>query len=176
MSLVQERVGVGVDIRTQSTTAVANMTIQSILHILRERGLPPDHVVRKRETIESGLFAWLAEESLRTLSVEIYDARSRIALERWDLSFEYSTTPDPTFRAVNRERIAAHCSKLNKLPAGTAVRVVVQTAPGASVVDGWSPTEYYELQSSGHVDISSHGFGNIGAKLVYRGGSSRSGD
>ncbi|MBA5868336.1 MAG: hypothetical protein GDA67_16710 [Nitrospira sp. CR1.3] len=162
-------VGVVIDTLTKSVNFQVNMLLQLGLHLVKERGLSPTYIIKHRTTLEAGLFTWLTEQSMLGFSYEIYDPANQVALERFDIAFAYSNEPDSKVRPLDRQRISEVCRKLTTLPPGTEYRVIVQTAPGAAVVEGWEPTEYLPLGDSVDIEIGEHGYGNIGAKLIYRG-------
>lgn len=162
-------VGVVIDTFTKSVNFQVNMLMQLGLHLVKERGLSPRYIISQRATLEAGMFTWLTEQSLLGFSYEIYDPTNHVALERFDIDFVYSNEPDSSVRPLNRQKISDVCRKLTALPPGTEYRVIVQTAPGATDVEGWEPTEYLPLGESVDIEIGEHGYGNIGAKLIYRG-------
>jgi hypothetical protein len=170
-TLVKEKVGVSVNVMEKSVTFMVNTLFNLMLRILNARGLRPDHIIGNREIIENGFFTWLAEETLERLHLEIIAPDGTKALERWDISFEYSAVPDLTVRKPPVEELAEIQKKLRSLPRGTCYRIVVHTKPGASPVKGWYPTTLKPFTAKREETFARWGYGHIGGQLYYREGT-----
>ncbi len=169
-TLVSERVDITVNIREQSITATANWVFQLALRIVDRRGLRPDYLIAKRQIIENGLFAWLAEQTLEGLSIEIFAPDREEAIERFDFAFSYRAEADTTVRNPNMAQFDEFCRTLAQLPANAQYRILATTAPGACQVEGWYPGTFKPLRIERQETLSDHGFGLVGTTLVYRGG------
>jgi len=170
-AITKQRVEVSVNVMERSVTYMANTLFQLAFKIARERGLPPDYITANRDILERGFFTWLAEQTLQSLHFEIVSPDSRKALERWDVSFDYSADPDPDVRKPPIEELASVCKKLRSLPHGTYYRILVTTKPGASKVEGWYDTSFMPFTASRKEALPGWGYGNIGANLWYREGT-----
>ena len=169
-TLVSERVDVSVNVMERSVTATSNWVFQLLLRIASLRGLPADYLLDKRQIVETGLFAWLAEQTLEGFSVEIWNPDSDEAIERFDFEFNYRAEADTKVRNPNMAKLEEFCHTLRGLPSNAQYRILVSTAPGATQVEGWYPGEFKPLHVDHEEQLSDHGFGFVGTKLVYRGG------
>jgi len=170
-AITKQRVQVSVNVMTKSVTYMANTLFQLAFRIAKERGLSPDYITANRDMLERAFFTWLAEQSLQSLHVEIVSPDGSRALERWDVSFDYSADPDPEVRKPPVEELARVCKKLRSLPRGTYYRILVQTKPGASKVAGWQQTAFKPFTATREQALSGWGYGHVGAKLWYREGT-----
>ena len=170
-TLVSEKVDIGVNVLERSVTATANWVFQLALRVAKLRGLSPDSLIGKRQIIEDGLFTWLAEQTLEGISIEILDSKGEDAFERFDFEFTYRAEADLAVRNPNIAKLEEFCRTLRELPSGVEYRMVVSTASGATKVEGWYPYEFRPLHVDTEQLLSDHGFGNVGTKLIYRGGA-----
>ena len=170
-TMTKQRVEVSVNVMEKSVTYMANTLFLLAFRIVNARGLKPDFITKNRKTLEDGFFTWLAEQTLESVHVEIISLTGSKALERWDVSFDYSADPDNKVRKPPIEELADVCSNLRRLPRGTRYRIVVHTKPGASKVPGWYETTFKPFTQAREEELSGWGYGHIGAKLFYREGS-----
>lgn len=170
-TITKQRVEVAVNVMQKSVTYMANTLFQTVFRIARGRGLSPDYVTANRDVIERGFFTWLGEQTLESLHVEIIAQDGSKALERWDVTFDYSADPDQDVRKAPVEEVEGICQKLRALPQGTYYRLLVGTKPGASKVAGWQETTFKPFAATREEAFSGWGYGHIGAKLFYREGT-----
>jgi hypothetical protein len=169
--LTKQRVEVSVNVMEKSVTYMANTLFQMAFRVAKDRGLPAELIVRNRDSLERGFFTWLAEQSLLSLHFEIVAPDGSKALERWDVSFDYSADPDLEVRKPPVEEIGDVCRRLRALPPGTWYRLIVHTKPDASKVDGWTPTTFKPFTASREEALPGWGFGHIGGKAFCREGT-----
>jgi hypothetical protein len=156
----------------KSVTYMANTLLQMGYRIEHGRVPGSRYMSRTHQIILIGFTTWLAEEKLLDITFEIYDPQSDKAYEVGVVEMEYLA--DPNEENVVKppiEQLEALFTRLQKLPDGAQFRVVVNTAPGASEVEGWYPTTLKELMGGVKEDIDvgdSHGFGPIKGKTRYR--------
>jgi len=168
--LVSDKVEIDVNVMQRSVIATANWLFQVALKVANLRGLPPDYLINKREIIEKGIFVWLAEKKLESISIEVSDPQRGEAIERFDFHFTYRSDPDSAVREPNITRLEKFCHTLEALPPGAEYKVVVGTGDSATEVPGWYPYEFRPLNVTRQEQLSDHGFGHIGTTLIYRGG------
>lgn len=169
-NITGQQVEVSVNVMEKSVTYMANMLFQLAFKIAKERGLSPDYIVQRRDKLERGFFVWFAEQTLAELHIEVLAPDGLKALERWDMTFEYSSNPDMEVRKPPVEELADICKELRSLPPGAHYRIVVRLKPDASDVEGWHETEFKPFTAASEKAFSKWGYGNIGGKLMYRGG------
>ena len=116
--LLKQKVDVSVNVMEKSIIYMVNTLFNVMFRIINARGLRPDYITANREIIENGFFTWLAEQTLESLHLEIISPDGSRALERWDVSFDYSAEPNPEVRKPPVEEIAAIRNKLRSLPRG----------------------------------------------------------
>jgi hypothetical protein len=167
---VSQREAVTVNVAERSVTYIANTMFQVLFRIVAGRGLSPQHMSENRESLENGLFTWLAEQTLLRAFLEVFIASSDEAIERWDFDFTYTSDPRQGTRQPPVDEINRLCGTLRALPAGTQYRIVVQTAPGATRVPGWEPTNLRHLDETRSASVEAWGHGPLSASLTYRQG------
>jgi hypothetical protein len=170
-TVTKQRVEVSVNVMEKSVTYMANTVFQLGYRIAKGRGLSPEYITRSRDILERGFFTWLAEQTLLSLHFEIISPEGAKALERWDVSFAYSASPNLEVRKPPVDEVERVCAKLRSLPPGTYYRVLVTTKPGASKVEGWNDASFLPFTQAKEQDLSGWGYGHIGAKLMYREGT-----
>lgn len=167
---VVQTTDVAVNVTERSVTYIANTVFQMLFRIANGRGLSPRYITENREVIENGLFTWLAEQSLQRACLEVYLPRARHALEQWEFEFSYVSDSVAGAEQPPIAELAELCARLKALPRRARYRVVVQTAPGATEVPGWEPTNLRSVGGSQSHELQAWGYGNIFAKVTFRGG------
>jgi len=170
-TITKQRVGVTVNVMEKSVTYMSNSLFQLGFKITKERGLSPDYLVDNRDILERGFFTWLSEQSLLSLHVEIISPDGKKALERWDLKFDYSAEPDMRVQKPPVEEVKEVSRRLRTLPEGVTYRIVVETKPDASDIEGWYETDFFPFSQTNESSLPGWGFGNIFGKLLIREGS-----
>ena len=126
---------------------------------------------RLHEIIERGFRTWVSEQKLLFVRIQIYDPTSNQAYELVQVNLTYTTDPIEAVKPPPIEQLEALMKKLKKLPSDAKFGVIVQNAPGASEVPGWSPAAFKELMDGVSEEIvvgdEEHGFGHILGKIVY---------
>ena len=170
-TMTEQKVNVSVNLMEKSVTYMSNTLFQIKFKIAQGRGLSPDYLVQNREILENGFFAWLSEQTLLSVHFEVIAPDGSKALERWDLSFDYRADPDETVEKPPVQQIEEACRKLRSLPPGTNYRILVETKPEASEVQGWHETEFLPFAEKSNQEFSNWGYGHIFGKLWYREGT-----
>lgn len=170
-TLVKQRTDLAVTVNVIETTFtfILNCVMQTVLLIARDRGLSLDYLRNKWDVIEKGLRTWLVEQTLECVCLEIYMPGADDAIERFDQEITYSASPSSETRIPDREVLSEFCHKLGALPTGATYRVIVKLAPGASQVDGWSPTHFRHMLDSEGTPIMTYAYGQASGSVVYRG-------
>ena len=105
------------------------------------------------------------------VTYELFDPQLDAAYEHGKVSLTYTADPNEKVVKPPIEQLESLFQKLEKLPSGAKFRVVVHTAPGASDVPGWQPTQLRELKGGVaqaiEVGDEEYGFGRIKGKVVY---------
>ena len=158
MSVSEVRTSIGVKVWAMSTIYVANEVLRAWFEIANLRGLDNDYLSSNLETISRGLQTWLTTRHLRRAVLEVYDPQTDMAVERWDMVFDYdsSGTGGPQSFRTEMDKLREFASRLRSLPPGCRYRVVVQLDEGALPVRGWVPTT---LRSVDH--LRSHNLGGF---------------
>ncbi|OVE78513.1 hypothetical protein BVY01_05240 [bacterium I07] len=167
----KQKVEVGVNMMEKSITFMANTLFQMAFKIANARRLSPDYLVQNRELLESGFFTWFAEGMLESLHFEVLSPDGKKALERWDIYFSYSANPDPSVKKPPIGEIEEVAARLKALPPGTSYRIVIQTKPGASNVQGWQQTDFLSFDQKSEHAFSGWGYGHVDGTLFYREGT-----
>ncbi|MBM4030167.1 MAG: hypothetical protein FJ291_00085 [Planctomycetes bacterium] len=169
-TVVRQSTGVEVNVTTRSVVYVANTLFQMVLRIIAGRGLPPTYITYNRDIIGDGFFVWLTERSLRTVYLEVAMPGGAQALERWDFTLGYGENEEDVPRNPPIDEVANLCARLAALPQGAEYRILVHTAPWATPVPGWVPSQLLPLNLSGSEQLRAWGYGGIAASVTYRGG------
>ena len=166
-------ISIGVNIAVYPITYVSNEILNSLIRIVDKRGLGLDYINHNKTTIADGLFTWLGTRHLEKVVLEVYDSGRDGVLERYDMSFEYSSVVPSTSDSVfetNLKKLEEFLEKLPSLPLDANYRVVVVLGDGAPDVPGWSPTS---LRSVDHLKNQKLGgfirADYIGAAMEYWG-------
>jgi hypothetical protein len=161
---------VTVNIYTMTATAVTNGVFNMLFRIVKERGLPADYISDNRKVIEDGLFAWVSEQTLTKISLEIFQEGNSTALEKYNFDFEYLADPRMEPVPPSVASLQKLCKTLDNLPPQSKYRVVAFLADGATKVAGWSDTEPKDIDVTKEASITDWGFGHAAVKLTYQGG------
>jgi len=167
---IRESTNIAVNVTERSVTYTANTLFQVFLRLVAFRELSPEYIIKDREIIENGLFAWLAEQTLEKVYLEVYTESGSEAIERWDFDIIYEASSNKKTRKPPLQQLEQITSKLKSLPDDTKYRIVVHTSPGAVKVPGWHPTELRQLNESQREEFNGWGYGNISVGFTYRGG------
>ena len=168
-TLIKEKIGVQVNILERSVTFTVNIVFQTVFKIIGGRGLQADYLIDSRKVIEDGLFAWLSEQTLISLHVEIFRPGQDSCIERWDFDFEYRAEMDENITPPPLQELEEIFGKLDALPAGSDYQFAVRLKSPHVRVRGWSPAPMKALGAPDEHRFSGWGYGAIGTSLTYRG-------
>lgn len=164
---------VGLRLWTRSITYIANEIQRVWMEVANARGASLDYLLSRSETIKNGLVAWLTTRSLNRATLEFYTSeRDSEAAERWDMAFTYDTTGqrDSEDYQTHLDRITSLAREVKALPPGTCYRVVVDLAPEAVAVPGWSNTALRNVSHLQRYDLGDAiESTRIGVQMEYHG-------
>lgn len=160
-------------VKVNSLTMALNFSVSTVFGVLfritHERALPANYLNDMRKVIEDGLYAWLAEQTLLAVVLEVSLDTETTALERFGIAIAYSADPNMEVRQPPNEDITRLCRTLKALPPNAKYQVLVELAPNATEVPGWVATTAKEINVTQTEQVDDWGFGNIGLTMVYQG-------
>jgi hypothetical protein len=163
-----------VNLLEKAVTFMANILLQMGYRISHWRVPGSRYMSRTHQILEDGFRTWLTEGTLLDVNFEIYDPLTDKAYEVGVVELEYLADPNEDEENVVKkppiDQLEGLFTRLQTLPEGAKFRVVVNTAPGASEVEGWYPTVLKEFMGGVKEDIEvgdGHGFGHIKGKTRY---------
>jgi len=166
--IARQATNVTVSTVERTATYVTNTVVQGLLRIVGGRHLDAGYLAQNREVIEQGLFVWVAEQTLQEVHLEVYIPGQDAAIERWDFTFTYTNVGGSSPTSPPVAQLGEVCARLRDLPPGVEYRVVVYTAPGATKVPGWEPTELRQLNQAAEQHLEGWGHGTAAVRLTYR--------
>lgn len=162
-------VGTHTDIRVRTAVHLTDAIIGTFENILAHLGLSSSYLTSNWTTIEKGLKTWIAESSLKEVSLECGDLDDPEAVFDVPLSYTMTGSGDIEF-VTSQARLTRALAKLSTVPAGTKYRIVVSHHGTHTPVDGWEKTT--AADTSG---LSSYRLGSVAsgpgasASIIYRG-------
>jgi len=138
---------IGVKVSQQSTIYVANEALRTFIEIPTLRGLDSREITSNLEPISRGFQTWTSTRHLKKAHLEIFDPGTDMAVERWDMVFNYevdSAGQKSQFK-TEMDKLKDFASKLSKLRPGCRYRIVVDLDEGAPPVEGWEPTTLRDI-------------------------------
>lgn len=153
-------------------THVTNNVMRSLKNIISQSGLDPAKFTGDWQVIERGLQVWIQSEHLRTITLEIFDPKTSVALGFWDIEISYSYSGGDGAFWTDTDAIRYAIQKAGVHPASADYRVVVTNSPGRPDVAGWSSTtgrsrEGFVVQ---HIGTTVEASGLSGSLAYYRKG------
>lgn len=129
-----------------------------------------NYMTQHHQPLEEGFRTWIAEQTLEAVHYEIYDPVSNKAYEVGMIRLDYFADPNEEVVKPPIEELERLFTRLNTLPPGAQFRCVVTTAPNATKLPGWQPTQLKDLMGGGKEDVSvgSFGFGHAKGSFIYR--------
>ena len=125
-----------------SVTYVADNILRSMKDIIRLSGLDPTNLVDSWSSNMNALQTWLESRHLEVVVLEVFDPKNNKLVGRWDIDVVYTAgSGDGTFW-TDTEQIKYHVRKAGLMPSDAKYRLLLQTKPGRSDVDGWGPATY----------------------------------
>jgi Bacterial HORMA domain 2 len=163
---------VRVNTASYATTHVASNLLRSVRQIVREAGLDPVRLRNDWEVLENGVAMWLGSGHLRSLVLEVYDSTLPAGADlvgRFDFSIDYVYYGDGNGELwLDPDTVSYAVRKNGSYPSRCGYRLVVDTAPGAPTVYGWSNTLFRSTAGfTRHTVGAAIGGGNLGASLAY---------
>lgn len=160
---------VSVNILTMTATMVTNTVFRMLFRIASERGLPPNYINENRKIIEDGLSTWVYEQTLTSLTMEVYQEGQTNSMERFRFDFVYLVDPNMQATEPPVKTLQELTQTLKNLPQGSKYRVVVNLKEGASTVPGWVTAESMPLNKTKESKVGDWGFGHASVTLTYEG-------
>lgn len=175
---------VGVSTFEETYTYAMNKSIQIMLNYINSRGLNATKFSEMRETIEDGLWAWIAGRHIRRFTIEVYDDDSGDLVERFDLHYDITEPEDlspkekqdmqeKNFEDYNEEIMEA-LSKYDAPPDGVTYRILVgleenEAGQDPPDIDGWDTAP---PKDDDHLDTVEKGdaidAGNVDSTYEFR--------
>jgi hypothetical protein len=158
---------VSVNTHAHTVTYVATKMMMSLKELIRLVGLDPSKLTAEWKIVEEGIATWLGSQHLRQVALEIFSSSTDKLVTRWDIDVNYGYGGDGSFwtdTAALRYAIA----KAGELPSGCSYRVMVNTAPGAATVSGWSSSSYRSTDGMSRYGVGATiGADGIAAETSY---------
>lgn len=129
---------------TRTTTTVTSVTyvvdgFLTIFEVLSDiLGMSRTYLDSNKKLLKLGFSKWLESKHLNAVYVEFIAPHG--LQHRCDFRIKYSAGDTVGFFNEDLEGVRYLATKLASMPAGSQYRVVVDLAPGAQDVDGWSST------------------------------------
>lgn len=160
---------VRVNTAVYAATHVATNLLRSIRQLVRETGLDTTKLTVQWATIERGLATWLRSGHLRMVVLEVLDEESDQLVGRFDFAIDYGYYASGDGDLWLDSQAVSHAvRKAGYQTTDCDYRIVVDTAPGAAEVIGWSPTTLRSTSGfSRHSIGTTVGGGSLGASLSY---------
>ncbi len=143
--------------RTQTAVHLTDVITGAFAHIVAHMGVSPGYLHQHWPTIELGLMTWIEEGSLSDVSLEFGDPTAPVAIFEIPLQYRFTGAGNVDFVA-SRARLARLMAKIEKVPAGTPYRVVVNHGGPHAEVAGWSTTS-----AASREGLSSYNLGSLGS-------------
>lgn len=144
-------------VRTRTAVHLTDAITGAFSFIVAHLGLSASHLAGTWDAIERGLMTWIEEGTLDEVSIEFGDPDDPIAVFDIPLQYRFTGTANEEYVA-NRARLARLAAKIDRVPTGTAYRVVVTHNGLHADITGWSVTT--RADRSG---LTSHNLGTLGS-------------
>ena len=160
---------VRVNTAVYAATHVATNLLRSIRQLVRETGMDTPQLTGQWQTIERGVATWLRGGHLRMMVLEVFDPVSDQLIGRFDFAIDYGYYASGDGDLWLDSQAVGHVvRKAGYRTSDCDYRIVVDTAPGAAEVIGWSSTEFRSTAGfSRHSIGTTVGGGSLGASLSY---------
>lgn len=135
-------VSVAVRSYTHAVTYVADNLLKSLKDILLYSGLDPAKLSGDRDVLHRGISAWIESGHLRKIVLEVFAPSTNALVGRWDINISYEWTGGDGQFWTDTEMIRFAIKKAGLLPTNAKYDVVVDVAPGAPHVPGWTSTSF----------------------------------
>jgi hypothetical protein len=161
---------VSVNSTVYSATHVATSMLRGLKRIVAGCDLDTSKLVGQWSVLEDGIATWVSTCELRELVLEVWDrARPSVLIGRFDFTIDYTYYGDGDGDLwLDPDTVKWAIRKNGSYASGCDYRIVADTSPFATVVDGWNETT---LRSTGelrrHSVGTAVGGGAIGAGLSY---------
>jgi hypothetical protein len=169
--VVRDSVMVDTNIFAKSKNMVVNTVMETLLEISYRRHLDPAALLDLRKKIEDAVYVWLHDRTLMGLMLEVSLPESANALENWEMVFFYKDDPNNEVKKAPTQEMKRFAESLKDLPPGSAYRLLVNLAPDAKMLEGWSRTTRKNIHPSIEKRFDNFGYGPISGQLLYTGGS-----
>lgn len=148
---------------TQTSCSVMAMTVsQAVQYVMMwqfkvcaGRGLNIEPLTTDAKGIQAGILTWMCLRQLRGLRIEAHEGNE--VIERWTLDLNYNPnpiTPGTTLPCTtNTEAFEKVLAGMEKLPPGTAFRIVAMLPPDAVDVPGWTQAGRLDDSKLVHQDL-----------------------
>lgn len=131
---------VAVNTYVHTVNYVATKLLHSLQQLIRLSGLDPAKLIGQWDVLEAGISTWLSTQHLRQVTLEIFSDSSDELVLRWDFDIKHKATGGDGSLWTDTDALRYAIDKAGMPPSGCNYRVLVDTAPGAVEVKGWSST------------------------------------
>ena len=152
---------------TKTSNFVVNSVFLTMFRIANGRGLLPAYLIERRQIFEESVFTWISEQTLDTLTLEVYLDGTDKGLERYEFKFRYTADPDMTVRHAPIQQIEAFLSTLKQLPAQATYHVLVTLKTGATKISGWHSVQSKQMNVKREEHLGDFGFGHAGVEIRF---------
>lgn len=144
--------------RTHTATHLTDVILGTISGILADLGINTASLTRDWVITETGIKAWIIEESLNAVVVECHQPSGAVApVIEFPVSYHASGDGNAAFTA-SQARLARFLAKLDRVPAGTTFQLFCTFKRPRTPQPGWGTG-----QLTGTQGLRSIAFGTLGS-------------
>ena len=133
---------VAVNTYTHSVTYVTNKILLTLKNIILLSGLSPEKLTNQWAILELGIKTWMETQDLIQITLEVYNPRTNLLINRWDLEIRYEYSGGDGAFWVNTDEIRYYIQKAGVSPSSCNYAVIVTTKPYSCDVPGWGNTTF----------------------------------
>ncbi len=135
-------VSVSVRSYTHAVTYVTDNLLRSLKDVIRLSGLDPSKLASDWNTLHNGIKTWIGSGHLNTIVLEVYNPVSNSLIGRWDIAISYGYTNGDGSFWTDTDDIRYAIKKAGVYASSCRYQLIVDNAPGAPSVAGWSSCSF----------------------------------
>ena len=135
-------VSVSVRSYTHAVTYVTDNLLRSLKDVIRQSGLDPPKLASNWSTLHNGIRTWIESGHLKTIVLEVYNPVDNSLVGRWDIAISYGYTNGDGSFWTDTDDIRDAIKKAGVYASTGRYQVIVDNAPGAPSVAGWSSCSF----------------------------------
>jgi hypothetical protein len=125
--------------RTQTAVFLTDVVMGTVADILADLRIDVTALYRDWKQDEAAIAAWIGESSLEQVVLECHQPNGTVSpVIEFPVAYRSSGTADAKFTA-DRAALARYRAKLDRVPAGTAFRLICTFRKTPSPQPGWAP-------------------------------------